>query len=281
MDKSENLPEYVVNFLGELIGTTILVFFGCGAVAVTILFSSHSGLFQIAAIWGISVALAIYATRHISCAHLNPAVSIAMVVADRMQSRKLPSYLMGQLAGAFLAAALLYFLFADALSQYESINNILRGSPESVTTAMMFGEFYPNPGLAYAVPVTAVKAFMAEMIGTFALVFLIFSLTDGCNVGRPNDSLSPLFIGLTVTVIISVIAPLTQAGLNPARDLSPRFFAYLAGWGSAALPDSHYGFLTVYVLGPIAGGILAALLFDKIVKPVMAGKSQSEKCKCE
>ncbi|MBC8183873.1 aquaporin [candidate division KSB1 bacterium] len=58
--------------------------------------------------------------------------------------------------------------------------------------------------------------------------------------------MSPLFIGLSVATIISIIASLTQAGLNPARDLSPRFFAYFAGWGKAALPDRNFGFLTVY-----------------------------------
>ena len=95
MVTGKNNPEYTSNFLGEMIGTLILVFWCCGSIAVTILFSSHSGLFQIAAIWGISVALAIYATRHISCAHLNPAVSIAMVTAGRMAPRKLFSYLLG------------------------------------------------------------------------------------------------------------------------------------------------------------------------------------------
>jgi glycerol uptake facilitator protein len=272
--------EHFSNFLGELIGTFILVFFGCGSIAVTILFSSHSGLFQIAAIWGISVALAIYATRHISCAHLNPAVSIAMVVSDRMTARKLPSYLLGQFTGAFLAAATLYLLFSSSIAQYENINGILRGNVDSIKTAMMFGEFYPNPGLGYEVTVSTMNAFLAEMVGTFALVFLIFSLTGGCNVGRPDDSLSPLFVGLSITIIIYVIAPLTQAGLNPARDLSPRMFAYLAGWKEAVFPDSHWGFLTVYVLGPITGGILAALLFEKIVKPIMSNRSNSKTCKC-
>ena len=280
MKINKNNPEYVSNFLGELIGTLILVFFGCGSIAVTILFSSHSGLFQIAAIWGISVALAIYATRHISCAHLNPAVSIAMVTAGRMAPRKLFSYLLGQFTGAFLAAVLLYILFSSSIAQFESINGILRGSPDSVKTAMIFGDFYPNPGLGYGITVSTMNAFLAEMAGTFALVFLIFSLTDGCNVGRPDDSLSPLFIGLSITIIISVIAPLTQAGLNPARDLSPRLFAYLAGWKGAAFPDTGWGFLTVYVLGPFVGGVLAALLFEKIVKPIMSNKSNLKTCKC-
>ncbi len=280
MKINKNNSEHISNFLGELIGTFILVFFGCGSIVVSILFSSHSGLFQIAAIWGIGVALAIYATRHISCAHLNPAVSIAMVVADRMSARKLLSYLLGQFTGAFLAAAFLYILFSSSIAQYENINGILRGSPDSIKTAMMFGDFYPNPGLGYEVVVSTMNAFLAEMAGTFALVFLIFSLTDGCNVGRPDDSLSPLFIGLSITIIISIIAPLTQAGLNPARDLSPRVFAYLAGWGEAAFPDAHWGFFTVYILGPVAGGILAALLFEKIVKPIMANKSKQKTCKC-
>ena len=280
MKINKNNPEYVSSFLGELIGTLILVFFGCGSIAVSILFSSHSGLFQIAAIWGISVALAIYATRHISCAHLNPAVSIAMVVADRMSARKLFSYILGQFTGAFLAAVFLYILFSSSIAQYENINGILRGSSESIKTAMMFGEYFPNPGLGYEVTVSTMNAFLAEMAGTFALVFLIFSLTDGCNVGRPDDSLSPLFIGLSITIIISIIAPLTQAGLNPARDLSPRVFAYLAGWKNAAFPDSHWGFLTVYVLGPVVGGILAALTFEKIVKPIMSNKSKQKTCKC-
>ena len=97
--------ESLSDFLGEFAGTCILVFFGCGSVAVTVLFSSHSGLLQVAAVWGVAVTLAIYSTRHMSCAHLNPAVSIAMVVAGRMTLRRLPVYVLGQFAGAFAAAA--------------------------------------------------------------------------------------------------------------------------------------------------------------------------------
>ena len=280
MKINKNNSDFVSSFLGELIGTLILVFFGCGSIAVTVLFSSHSGLFQVAAIWGVGIALAIYATRHISCAHLNPAVSIAMVATGRMSARKLLPYLLGQFAGAFWAAVFLYILFSSSIAHYENINGILRGSPDSIKTAMMFGDFYPNPGLGYDVSISTMNAFWAEMFGTFALVFLIFSLTDGCNVGRPDDSLSPLFIGLSATIIISIIAPLTQAGLNPARDLSPRLFAYLAGWNEAAFPDAHWGFFTVYVLGPVTGGISAALLFEKIVKQIMSNKSDSKTCKC-
>ena len=91
-------------FTGELIGTFILVFFGCGAVTVTILFDAHMGLFQVAFIWGLAVMFGIYSTQHLSLAHLNPAVSLGMVVAGRMSKRKLPIYFAGQFLGAFLAA---------------------------------------------------------------------------------------------------------------------------------------------------------------------------------
>ena len=90
-------------FLGEALGTFILVLFGCGSVAVSVLFDAHHGLMQVALAWGIGVALAIYLTRHLSCAHLNPAVSLAMVFGGRMSPRKLPVYLSAQFAGAILA----------------------------------------------------------------------------------------------------------------------------------------------------------------------------------
>jgi len=272
---------YLHEFIGELVGTFLLVFIGCSSVAVSVLFSSHAGLFQVAAIWGLGVTIAIYATRHLSCAHLNPAVSVAMAIGRRMSPGRLPVYLAAQFLGSFLAAALLYLLFSDSITHFESINGILRGSPQSIKTAQIFGEFYPNPGAGPAAAVSTLCAFCTEASGTMILVLAIFSLTEGCNLGRPSDALCPLFIGVTVTVLISVLAPLTQAGFNPARDLSPRLFAWLNGWGDAAFPDDHLGFLTVYLLGPLAGAAAGSLLFRFLIEPLMKGKSAaSATCDC-
>ncbi len=66
---------------------------------------------------------------------------------------------------------------------------------------------------------------------------MIFSLTEGCNLGRPDNNLAPIFIGLTVTSVICLITPLTQAGWNPARDFGPRLVAWIFGWGATAFPD--------------------------------------------
>jgi len=263
-------------FIGESLGTFMLVLFGCGSVAVSVLFGAYQGILQTAIAWGLGVTLAIYLTRHLSCAHLNPAVTIAMVLGKRMKTSKLPVYILAQLVGAFLAGLALYLLFAPTISIYESVHHIIRGTAASVQTAKMFGEYYAIPGSMAVVSMPL--AIGAEAFGTFLLLLMIFALTEGCNVGRPDDALAPLFIGLTVSSIICLIAPLTQAGINPARDFGPRVVAWLMGWGGAAFPDHSGGFFLVYILGPIIGGILASLFFVYVLEPAM--KHSSVQCDC-
>ena len=264
------------DFIGELIGTFLLVLFGCGSVTVAVLFGEYNSILQIGMVWGIGVMLAIYLTRHLSCAHLNPAVSIAMVVSKRMHVKKLPTYLVAQFVGAFLAGLAIYALFSPTIAAYETTNDIVRGMPESIATARIFGEYYATPwGTAI---VSMPLAMVAEAFGTFLLITLIFSLTEGCNVGRPSDAMAPLFIGLSVTSIICLIAPLTQAGLNPARDFGPRMLAWLFGWDNAAFPDSNAGFFWVYIFAPIIGGVVAALFFQYILEPIL--RKASTPCNC-
>jgi len=263
-------------FKGETLGTFMLVLFGCGSVAVSVLFNAHQGLMQIALAWGLGVTLSIYLTRHLSCAHLNPAVTIAMVISKRMSSKKLPVYITAQFLGAFLAGLAIYALFSPSISAFENTHNIIRGSEESIQTAKMFGEYYAAPGSTSVVSLPL--AIGTEAFGTFLLIVMIFALTEGCNVGRPNEALAPLFIGLTVTSIICLVAPLTQAGLNPARDFGPRMVAWIFGWKSAAFPDQSGGFFLVYILGPVVGAMLASLFFIYAFEPTM--KSSSENCDC-
>lgn len=263
--------------VGETLGTFLLVLFGCGSVATAVLFGAHRELLSIALVWGIAVTLSIYLTRHLSCAHLNPAVTLAMAASGRMAWRKVPVYVGSQFAGAVLAGLTVYALFAPSIAAFEAQHGIVRGSAASVATAKMFGEFYPDPG--GAAKVSLPLAMGAEALGTFLLVMMIFALTEGCNVGRPDDALTPLFIGLTVTSAICLIAPLTQAGLNPARDLGPRLVAWLAGWGEAVFPDRVGGFFHVYVLSPSVGAVAAARFFVRVVEPAMRGKGEACNCK--
>jgi len=248
----KNFKEY----LGEFIGTFLLVFIGCGAVGLSIFSTILTSLLQVAIVFGAGVSIAIFAVRAICPAHLNPAVSIAMFCAKKTTGSKLPIYILSQFLGALLGAFVLYFAFAEAITVYEQSHQIIRGSEASIRTAMMFGEYFPNPGYADTLTVSHAFACFMEGIGTFVLIFVIFRLTN--KEGQIHKHLIPILIGLTVTLLICIIAPYTQGGFNPARDFSPRIIAYFSGWKQAAFPVIKFSFFTVYILSPILGGIAAA-----------------------
>ncbi len=231
---------------------------------------SHLGVWQVALPSGLSVSVAIYLSSHISDGHLNPALSLALAVTRWKQFRlyKLLPYIVSQVLGAFLAAACVYFLYFEAIKDYEKTNNITRGEEGSQLTASIFARYFPNP-LAFdpldsttfdLVPIW--KAVLVEGFGTFVLVFVIFGLSHPANTMMVKyNGLFPLLVGLTIAMIISIIGQLTQAGINPAFDFGPRLFAAIAGWGNIAIPGPRYGFW-VYLIGPFVGGTLGGMASD-------------------
>ncbi|MEZ5300862.1 MAG: aquaporin [Verrucomicrobiales bacterium] len=251
----------------ELAGTFLLVFFGCGVVATAVALGAPVGLFQVAIVWGLGLAAAIFLTGHLSGAHLNPAITLAFAAFSDFPKARVPSYIAAQFAGAFLAAAAVYALFGNAIGAMESAAGIVRGEAGSEASAMIFGEYFPNPGgkpLAdAAMPVPAATAFFGEFLGTALLAFAIFGFVNPRNEGGPAK-MTPLAIGLTLTVLICIFAPLTMAGFNPARDLAPRLFSALAGWGSVPFSANGIGWLTVYVLAP-CGGAMAGAAASKLL----------------
>lgn len=244
--------------VGEFLGTFILVFIGCSSVAIAVLFGSLN-LLEIALIWGAGVALAIFTVRKICPAHLNPAVSVAMVVFGNLAWKKLPVYLVAQLLGAIVAGLAVYGLFEATIINFETTHSISRGTQDSMLTAKMFGEFY------HSLELTQWEATLWEGFGTFLLVFVIFSLS---HFKKLHSNLPPIIIGLTVSAIICIVAPFTQAGLNPARDFGPRIVAFYSGWKSAAFPLEQFGFFTVYILGPIVGATIATIVHKLILKRI-------------
>jgi glycerol uptake facilitator protein len=265
----------------ECIGTYLLVLFGCGAVHSAVLTGAQSGLWQVAVVWGVAIMLAIYVTGAVSGAHLNPAMTLAFAARGRFAWRLVAPYVVAQMIGAFAAAATLYAIFSPWLAAKEAEKGVVRGQPGSEVTAMCYGEYFPSPGpLASApgpyVPDEALRlrtlvcepvAFLTEALGTLILATVVFAVSDRRNVEGPGR-LAPVFIGLTVAGLISFIAPLTQACFNPARDLGPRLFAFLAGWGAVALPGpTPTGFLTVYIVAPVIGALLGAHLYDLVLRP--------------
>jgi glycerol uptake facilitator protein len=200
---------------GELLGTYLLVLFGTGSVAAAVLTNAQMGLWQVAVIWGFGVTLAIYASAALSGAHLNPAVSLAIALWRRHDfpvARLLP-YLVAQLVGAILASATVAWLFWPFLMRFEATKGLVRGAPGSGLSAMIFGEYFPNPALfgtgeAARVLVSPWHAACVEGFGTAVLVLVIFALTSPRNRAAPTANLGPFFIGFTVAVLISLFAPI-------------------------------------------------------------------------
>lgn len=256
--------------VGELVGTYLLVLFGTGAVAAAVLTGAQMGLWQVAVVWGFGVTLAIYSSAALSGAHLNPAVSLAFALLRRhdFPLRRFLPYVAAQLAGAALAGATVAALFWPFVLRFEAAKGVVRGAPGSELSAMIFGEYFPNPALfgtdatarALVVPW---QAALVEGFGTAVLVFVIFALTARTNPAAPPANLVPFFIGFTVAVLISLFAPITQAGWNPARDFGPRLVAFALGWGPIAIPGPAGGFW-VYIVGPLVGGPLGGWVWQLI-----------------
>lgn len=254
----------------EFLGTLVLVFFGVGAVNTAVLAGAQAGLWQVAVVWGVAIALAIYATGAVSGAHINPAITIAMAVWRGFPKSKVLPYIAAQMAGAFCGSLVLYGLFHGMIAHFEATRGIVRGGAGSELSAMVFGEYFPNPamvgtGLEAYRQVSLVTAMLGEAIGTAFLACFVFALTEPRNSQTPRF-MAPLFIGLSVSIIISIVAPLTQAGLNPARDFGPRLVSYLFGWGSVAIPGPRGGFFTVYMLAPIVGALFGAGVYNWLVR---------------
>ena len=184
----------------------------------------------LAATWASSVALAIYSTRDTSGAHLNPAVTMAMLAVKRdISAVDAGAYISSQVFGAFVASASLYAVFCNGIVAMEKKSNISRGSVASKSSyAGAFG-MVPNPTLVRS----TLRASACEGLQTGILVAMVMGITDSEKSVPP--SAQPILIGTTVGTLIATFGPVTQCGMNPARDLGPRLVTLCTGWGSAAL----------------------------------------------
>lgn len=258
-----NEPTLTQQCFAEILGTFILVFFGCGSVAAALLTGAQMGIFQVAIVWGLGIAFAIQLTGSISGAHLNPAVTLGFVVWSKFPSRKIAPYIASQFVGAMIAAVLLLVLFSDAFTDFETAHDITRGTPGSEASAMVLTEFFPNPGgrpLAEStLHIPEWRAMVVETVGTAVLMLVILCVTDPKNRGT-MAAYVPWTVGLTITALISLLAPLTMGGFNPARDLGPRLVACMAGWGSEVFRINGTGWFTVYILSPMLGAQLGGFV---------------------
>lgn len=245
--------------LGEAIGTFIFVLIGVASVAILVATDTVMSYWELAILWGISVTLGIYIAGFVSGAHLNPAVTISLAVWNKFSWKKVGPYVLAQVIGAFLAATVVFLLFHSVIGNYEAANDIVRGTASGAGTA---GIFATSAGAG----ISMINAFFVEFVITMILMLVIYSVTDASNGGAPTGGMPALAIGLTVAVCGLAFGTLTGFAMNPARDLGPRLFTLVSGWGTTALGANGYG-LIVPIFGPILGAVFAGFVYFKLLVP--------------
>ena len=241
------LPELVAEFLGTL----VLILFGNGVVAMVQLFGNgipgaviNGGYTNITLGWGLAVTMGIYIAGRISGAHLNPAVTISLAIYRDFPWRKVAPYILVQIAGAFVAAALVYWNYLPAFHAAD---------PGLEHTAGIFTTFPAFPQVPFA-------GLLDQTIGTALLLMMILAITDERN-RPPGATLGALMVGLVVVAIGMSFGGMHGYAINPARDFGPRLFTAVAGFKNNGLTDGPPVFW-VPIAGPILGGILGSAAYD-------------------
>jgi len=237
-------------FTAEVVGTFILVFFGPGAAAITLMIANGAdrpnefnigigalgGLgdwFAIGMAFALAIAAVIYALGRISGAHINPAVTIALWAIGKFPGREVVPYIVAQLIGASLGSLLFLACVGPAAA-----------------TVGGLGATAPFPGISYG------QAILTEAIGTFLLMLVIMGVAVD---ERAPPGFAGLVIGLTVGGIITTIGNITGSSLNPARTFGP----YL---GDSLMGINLWQYYPIYIIGPIVGAVVAAWLYQYLVK---------------
>lgn len=219
-------------YISELIGTMVLVLFGCGSAAIA---GSALGNLGIALAFGLSIVAMAYVIGDISGCHINPAVSIGMWIDGRMDAKDLIMYILFQCIGAIIGIALLVAIINSApdLGGYTATGLGQNGFSQ-----------------ASSVGLNVVGAIIVEIILTFVFVFTVLGVTKKVE----NMAVAGIVIGLTLAFVHIMGIPLTGTSVNPARSLAPALFL-----GGQALEQ-----LWVFILAPIVGAIIAGVIYKEL-----------------
>ena len=241
--------------LAEFFGTFILIVFGVGVVAQVVLSKQTAGTFlSINIAWGLAVTMGCYVAAGVTGAHLNPAVTLALAVRRDFPWSKVLPYSMAQLAGAFVASAVVFVTYHEALNAFD-------GGVRQVLGAQGTGGIwatYPQPFLS-AFP----GGFVDQVVGTALLVALIFGITDSRNSPAPAG-LAPVVVGLLVLLIGATFGFNSGYTINPARDFGPRLFTFVAGWGADVFRAGN-NWWWVPIVAPCVGGAIGGWVYDVFI----------------
>ena len=217
-------------FFAEFMGTFILVLGGCGTAVFA---ASHVGILGVALAFGLTIVAAAYAIGHISGAHLNPAVSLGIWASGRMCGKELVPYICAQVAGALVAASVIFLIVSNSKAGFNPGNFAANGYGE-----LSLGGY------------NMLAALVTETVLTFVFLLVILGVTDK----SAPAGFAGLAIGLTLALIHLISIPITNTSVNPARSISQAVFA----------GGSHLHQLWLFILAPIVGAILAGIVYKNV-----------------
>jgi glycerol uptake facilitator protein len=268
----------------EFFGCFILISFGDGVVAMLwALFGSgrttSAGALQsggdwllIAWGWGLAVTFAVYVAGGISGAHLNPAVTFGAAIRRQIPWSRVPRYWAAQVLGCFFGAALVFLVYNNAINHYDQVHHIVKGTAASVGTYSTFATF-PAPYFH-----SVLGPLIDQIVGTFFLVLFVWAVTDEFNT-PVGANLAPVVVGFIVLAVGISFGANAGYAINPARDFGPRVFALIAGWGKVAFPGDYGNindFFWIPIVGPLIGGALASVLWDRGIRTVLIARREAE-----
>jgi MIP family channel proteins/HAD superfamily hydrolase (TIGR01509 family) len=278
-DETPGEPTLRSGVVGEVVGCIVLGFLGL-SVGLAGGFNREgvvwtSDIWPVMFGWAFAIALAIFIAAPLSGAHFNPAVTIALATSGRFPWRKVPAYIVSDLVGWFLGAALAVLMLGGTMRAAADRAGVKFGAPGSETIASSLTTYVPAPGFgtggaAYReFPIW--RGFVGEILGTAVLVLVVLALSESRHITAPAEWFFPLIVGTTVGMVILIEAPLSQASLNPARDLGPRTMLLVLGFGKIAFPGPR-GVLALLVttIGPIIGALLGLLIHDGVIRRTLA-----------
>jgi MIP family channel proteins len=241
--------------LAEFLGTLVLIVFGVGVVAQTVLSKGSAGTtLSINIAWGLAVTMGCYVAAGVTGAHLNPAVTLALAVHRRFPWNKVAPYVVAQAVGAFVASVVVYVTYREALTAFDGgVRQILGPTGTAGIWAT-----YPQPFLS-AFP----GGFIDQIVGTALLFGVILGITDARNAPAPQG-LAPILVGMLVVLIGAAFGFNSGYAINPARDFAPRLFTALAGWGSGVFTAGDHWWW-VPILAPCIGAVLGGWIYDACV----------------
>ncbi|KAH3836223.1 aquaporin-10-like [Dreissena polymorpha] len=241
--------------LAEFLGTFVMLSFGDGSVAQKVLSQGDLGsALSIHWSWGIGVIMGVFVAGGVSGAHLNPSITLTLAFLGRFPWRKVLVYWLAQYVGAFAAAACVYLVYYDALNNYDSGHRAVSGD---LATA----------GLWATYPQTYVSSWNClgdQVWGTAMLMLCILAISDPHN-AQPSKAVSAISVGLLVVVIGMTFGLNCGYAINPARDLGPRIFSLIGGWGTETFSYRDYNYFWIPVIGPHIGALLGAAVYQLCV----------------